>query len=161
MPARFSATYLDTVVRNLVLRGIMVTMKVVKKTFLSVANKTLNTIDRRLLPFVWMGVIFYLSSIPDLRLQGELASFDFVLRKLGHVSVFAILMIFWKLNIKNTLIAVGLTLAYAIIDELHQAVVPGRNGTAIDVLIDCIGILVGLWVYRVIVGWKEEHERIA
>jgi len=139
----------------------MVTMKVVKKTFLSVANKTLNTIDRRLLPFVWMGVIFYLSSIPDLRLQGELASFDFVLRKLGHVSVFAILMIFWKLNIKNTLIAVGLTLAYAIIDELHQAVVPGRNGTAIDVLIDCIGILVGLWVYRVIVGWKEEHERIA
>lgn len=133
-------------------------MKVVKKTFLSVANKTLNTIDRRLLPFVWMGIIFYLSSIPDLSLKGELASLDFVLRKLGHVSVFAILMIFWKLNTKNTLLAAGLTLVYAIIDELHQVVVPGRNGTAFDVLIDCIGILVGLWVYRVIVGWKEEHE---
>lgn len=134
-------------------------MKVVKQTFLTVANKTLNTIDRRLLPFVWMGIIFYLSSIPDLSLQGDLASLDFVLRKLGHISVFAVLMIFWKLNTKNTMVAAVLTLAYAMIDELHQSVVPGRNGTAIDVLIDCVGIFVGLWVYKVVIGWKEEHEQ--
>lgn len=135
-------------------------MKVVKQTFLTVANKTLNTIDRRLLPFVWMGIIFYLSSIPDLSLKGDLASLDFVLRKLAHISVFAMLMIFWKLNTKNTTLAAGLTLLYAVIDELHQSVVPGRNGTAIDVLIDCVGIVVGLWVYKVVIGWKEEHEQL-
>lgn len=133
-------------------------MKVVKQTFLTVANKTLNTIDRRLLPFVWMGIIFYLSSIPDLSLKGDLASLDFILRKMAHISVFAILMIFWKLNTKNTTLAAGLTLLYAVIDELHQSVVPGRNGTAIDVLIDCVGIVVGLWVYKVVISWKEEHE---
>lgn len=136
-------------------------MKVVQRTFIGVANKTLDTIDRRLLPFVWMGIIFYFSSIPDLSLKGNLAVYDFVLRKLAHISVFAVLVMFWRLNTTHKILAAFLTIAYAVIDELHQTTVPGRNGTIQDVLVDSIGIIIGLWFFEKTKEWKKAHEHAA
>ena len=36
------------------------------------------------------------------------------------------------------------TAAFACSDEFHQLYVPGRNGCVTDVLIDCVGILIGI-----------------
>jgi VanZ family protein len=38
--------------------------------------------------------------------------------------------------------------AYAITDEVHQAFVPGRHGAVYDVVIDAVGVLVGVYVVR-------------
>lgn len=44
--------------------------------------------------------------------------------------------------------ALAIVLAYAISDELHQRFVPGRTGTAIDVLIDLLGATLSLALLR-------------
>lgn len=43
---------------------------------------------------------------------------------------------------KKLLIALIITLLYAVIDEIHQTFVPTREGTVRDVLIDSIGIAI-------------------
>lgn len=96
---------------------------------------------------VWCGVIFYLSSIPHLKT--ELGLWDFVLRKFAHALVFGILFLFvhsaiditYNISQKRKYIyAVIFCILYAISDEYHQSFVPGRNASAIDVLIDSLGV---------------------
>jgi VanZ family protein len=103
--------------------------------------------------FLWAGVIFYLSSVPNL--SSGLES-DFVLRKLAHIFVYFILtiLIFFALLgdkkisetknkdiLKMSLFAFCLSFLYAISDEYHQTFVFGRNGSGKDVFIDTLGIL--------------------
>lgn len=101
--------------------------------------------------FLWMGVIFFLSSRP----ADELPSFglyDLLVKKSGHLTGYAILgwlfLRSWeslKMNIKQAqALALLSSVLYAITDELHQSFVPGRHASVIDVLIDTIGIAVGL-----------------
>jgi hypothetical protein len=42
------------------------------------------------------------------------------------------------------LLAGGIALAVAIFDEIHQLYVPGRNGSAVDVVLDMVGITIAL-----------------
>ena len=44
---------------------------------------------------------------------------------------------------KKLLISIGLGVWYAISDEVHQILVPARNGNIIDVWIDSLGIATG------------------
>ena len=61
--------------------------------------------------------------------------------------------------------AVGLTLLYAVSDELHQSLVPGRNGRLDDVVIDLAGAVVGAALAAVVLatlgraGSADELER--
>lgn len=93
---------------------------------------------------IWAGFIFWLSSIPDLRSELP-AAWDTILRKIGHVIAFGVLawLILKALHPLNRqkILAAGLSsLLYAISDEIHQQFVPGRTGTASDIIIDAIGI---------------------
>ena len=47
---------------------------------------------------------------------------------------------------------------YAILDEIHQLFVPDRSGQIRDVLIDSIGILIGIFVFRKIYGATHSSE---
>jgi len=90
----------------------------------------------------WAALIFALSSIPDL--GTGLDEWDFALRKLAHAAEFAV---FGFLLVRATgswgwSIAGGIV--YAISDEIHQHFVPGRLGAPSDVLIDSVGVLVGV-----------------
>lgn len=98
-------------------------------------------------PLVWMAVIFYFSGVHNLEFQGELSAYDYVLRKIAHVAEYAILAILLRLSMgaKQTF-TVGIL--YAMSDELHQYYVPTRSGRPSDVLIDAMGLVVGLLVYR-------------
>ena len=42
--------------------------------------------------------------------------------------------------------AAAIGIAYAVTDEVHQAFVPGRHGAVLDVLVDAVGVLLGVYV---------------
>jgi VanZ family protein len=98
-------------------------------------------------PLVVMALIFYLSSQPS---TADYPAWEIFLRKLGHVSGYALLAFTWWRALRGllpsggrlatVLAAVGVSLAYAISDEVHQTFVTGRHGTPVDVLLDSLGI---------------------
>jgi VanZ family protein len=126
------------------------------------------------LPVVaWAAVIFVFSSIPSL--NTGLGGWDTALRKGAHMSEFAILaVLLWRAvgsGVGSTeppssggagfagagakipeLPALGLAIAYAVSDEIHQLFVRGRHGSPVDVAIDTAGILIGLALLRLARG---------
>jgi VanZ family protein len=95
------------------------------------------------LPVVlWAGLIFGLSSVPDL--GTGLGTWDLVLRKLAHFCEYAVLGALLLRALGRGPIAVAVGIAYAATDELHQHFVPGRHAAFRDVAIDAAGALAGV-----------------
>lgn len=119
-------------------------------------------------PIAWAAIIFFLSSQPVL--PGiEVYSFDFILKKTGHMFVYAVLYILlyrsavilsnpgaFKALTKRRDLFVLLTpilicLIYAISDEIHQSFTPNRFPSARDVGYDMLGVWIAyLKVYKYI-----------
>ena len=101
------------------------------------------------LPVVaWAGLIFALSSVPDL--GTGLGGWDLVLRKLAHAAEYAVLGALLVRASGKAWPAVALGTLYAISDELHQSFVPGRVGSPLDVALDAIGVLVGVVLWQTV-----------
>ena len=138
-------------------------------------------------PVAWMGVIFWLSTgsfsteqtggwiIPFLKVLlpwAGLSQLEFVHwlgRKTAHVTEYAILAWLWQRAFVKagpsglsprgrTFAAFGLTVAYAILDELHQGLTGQRSASAADVGLDAFGggvaLIVTSW------GWRRTTERV-
>lgn len=78
---------------------------------------------------------------------------SFVVRKLAHFSIYALLGVFVYLStrefevINHTfIVALLITMLLAGIDEVHQYFVPGRSMELRDVIIDTTGAFVGIIV---------------
>ena len=108
----------------------------------------------------WAGLIFAFSAQPDLRFLPD-AGLDFVVRKVGHAAVFGILaLLAWRAVGMTTVwrqprtwaVALGLTVGYAITDELHQGFVAGRHPSLVDAVIDSLGALVAIGIVLAIVS---------
>lgn len=123
----------------------------------------------------WMIVIFYLSHQPasvSSELSGSFVDMivtissyfpftidpsiiHFFIRKSAHFIAYFILGLFmihtfrlmYTLTTASVMIAFGMTVLYAISDEVHQRFIPGRSGEVRDVLIDSVGSLMGIGVY--------------
>jgi len=99
---------------------------------------------------VWMFIIFWLSSIPELR--SSLPTFwDSILRKGAHVAEYAILYILLSRSVTAPWrygAAAVIGLLYALSDEWHQVYVAGRHGSLIDAAIDALGLAVGLYITK-------------
>jgi VanZ family protein len=95
---------------------------------------------------LWAGVIFAFSSIPSL--GTGLGTWDLVLRKVAHVTEFAVLGLLLVRAVAREAPAFLVGIAYAVTDEVHQAFVAGRAGKPVDVAIDAAGVLLGLLVWR-------------
>lgn len=85
-----------------------------------------------------------------------------VVRKVAHVLEYALLGLLIQLllcayGIQNRWLSVALGVAYAITDEVHQAFVPGRLGTPVDVLIDAAGVIIGVFAVKWISEWRKNH----
>ena len=117
---------------------------------------SLSTRHRWLPVFFWMGLIFIGSSRSDLPTHPN-DSIDTVAKKAIHgveYSVFAALL--WralaqaKRSTKDslTLKVLGISLLYALSDELHQRFTPGRSSSLKDVLLDGISIVAALAFLR-------------
>ena len=101
----------------------------------------------RWLPVVaWAALIFAFSSVPSL--STHLGTWDLVLRKLAHMTEYAVLALLLLRATGSYAWAFGLTVGYACTDEFHQTFVRGRHGSPIDVGIDAVGALIGLAVWR-------------
>jgi VanZ family protein len=100
------------------------------------------------LPVVaWAALIFALSSVPSL--STGLGTWDLLLRKAAHVAEFAVLAALLARALGSaSWLAFTLAVAYAVSDEIHQHFVRGRNADALDVGIDTVGVIVGLYAYR-------------
>lgn len=103
-----------------------------------------------------MALIFWLSSIPGLHLTVGLV--DFVLRKCAHVTEYALLTVLLARAQQGSFedrsesfhlrTAVIVALLYAVSDEIHQAFVPHRGPSPVDVLIDSVGVTLAFIFWR-------------
>ena len=114
-----------------------------------------------LLPAAYMGMIFFLSSVPGVETSGAGPLEDALLwltpgiQNLLHVPLFALLAILmcfglggWSKSSKTILFLAFLAaVAFGIFDEWHQLNVPGRYGTFTDVTLNLVGAGLGVWMY--------------
>jgi len=97
-------------------------------------------------PVAMMALIFALSAMPSA--SEHHGTLYLIVRKLGHVSEYALLMGLWwralatKVSDRQALaFALAITMLYAATDEWHQTFVSGRAGRPLDVGIDLVGAL--------------------
>lgn len=103
-------------------------------------------------------VIVYISSIPDQSLWGNGALCERIIFNLAHIPAYALLSFLWLKSfagstsrnhiITRSFILGGLVL-FAISDEFHQSFVPGRSASFMDIGLDFIGIILGLWAFKI------------
>jgi len=91
---------------------------------------------------VWAAVIFTFSSIPSL--TTGLGTWDLILRKGAHMTEYAILGLLLLRAIGRELPALAVGIGYAVTDEFHQHFVRGRHAAWYDVLIDTLGVAIGV-----------------
>ena len=90
----------------------------------------------------WAAVIFAFSSVPHL--STGLGDWDLVLRKLAHLTEYAILGALLYRAVGRAWPAVALGSLYAVTDELHQAFVEGRVASPLDWGLDTVGVAAGV-----------------
>jgi VanZ family protein len=95
---------------------------------------------------LWAGLIFGLSSVPDL--GTGLGTWDFALRKLAHFCEYGVLGLLLGRAFGREPLAAAAGILYAASDELHQHFVAGRHAAFRDVAIDSAGVLVGVLLAR-------------
>lgn len=103
----------------------------------------------------WAGLIVYLSHVPSLA-TGAPGVWDLVVRKIGHVGEYSVLTFLLSRAFRahgwaerpGLACSAALALGFAVSDEVHQSFVPGREGAVRDVLIDAVGVGVGLGLSR-------------
>jgi VanZ family protein len=73
---------------------------------------------------------------------------NFAVRKLAHFVEYAILAaLTWRAD-RRVLVALGVALAVAVVDETQQAFTMFRTGSPFDVLLDCAGAATALAFLR-------------
>lgn len=112
-----------------------------------------------LLTLAYMGLLYYLSSLP----QGRLGPVSLLPDKLLHALGYAALALLLYLSLRRTLglsrriAAVGswlIALVYGVVDEYRQSFVPGRDPSALDLLADALGAGVLLGLLQLGSRWK-------
>jgi len=112
-------------------------------------NRDLRELAVLWLPVVaWAGLIFALSSVPDL--GTGLGGWDLLLRKLAHAGEYAVLGALLLRATQRPGVAFALGTLYAVSDEIHQSFVPGRAGSPLDVALDTVGVAAGVVLWEVV-----------
>lgn len=81
---------------------------------------------------------------------------NFIIRKIAHVTEYFILfLLFYNAFLKGSfkrpmLYSSVLTVLYASSDEMHQMFVPGRGPMVRDVMIDSMGVVIGIIIVMLV-----------
>lgn len=114
---------------------------------------------RYLLPFIWAVLIVVGSSIPNLSgLDTRITVAD----KIIHFAEYFILgyltaRAFLRLDAEGwgrIAVLIVILAAFAVLDELHQAVIPGRTADMLDMAADVFGALTSIMLYSWLAGRK-------
>ncbi len=79
-----------------------------------------------------------------------------IARKMAHFGLYTLVGFFTynikykKIKSKNIVFSFIVGFIYAMLDELHQILVPGRAGRIFGVFIDSLGVITGIIIYIVI-----------
>lgn len=125
-----------------------------------------------ILVLIWMIIIFIMSSfnaedsanqsnfivniIANILNINNISLLSLIIRKLAHFTEYLILgtlviNMFTKNNAKKTyLLSILLCIIYAISDEIHQIFVPGRACQIKDILIDSVGSITGIYLFKLL-----------
>lgn len=124
------------------------------------------------LVLIWMTIIFIMSSfnaedsanqsnfivniISNIFNIENVKLLSLIIRKLAHFTEYLILgtlviNMFTKNNAKKTyLLSILLCIIYAISDEIHQIFTPGRACQIKDILIDSVGSITGIYLFKLL-----------
>lgn len=109
----------------------------------------------RVLPFLYMALVWKLSSMPaDAVVELRNSQWDGWIKESMHLVEFAILYVLFVfalltmrgLTPKLNLVCVLIASLYGLSDEIHQSFVPERSATLIDLVKDVIGVLAASWI---------------
>jgi VanZ family protein len=101
-------------------------------------------------PFIWMGIIFYMSSQKSISITTNVTA-EFYTFKTLHIIEYAFLFfLFYRAfqSMKHLqdnmcgILAFIVTILYSISDELHQLSIPTRQGRLRDIVFDMVGMLI-------------------
>ena len=121
-----------------------------------------------ILVIIWMALIFVMSSFNSTESSNQsgfvvnliinifniknLELLSLIIRKTAHFTEYLILGLLVSNLIKNynkkTYIAILICILYAISDEFHQFFVPGRSCQLMDMIIDSIGSILGIFTLK-------------
>ena len=102
---------------------------------------------------MYMGIIFYVSSLQRIDTPGIQEISDKLLHLCAYfILAFMVYLSFVKSGVKKYVFILAFLIAvlYGIIDEFHQALVPGRDATIGDVIADSLGALLGSYLAGII-----------
>lgn len=118
---------------------------------------------------LWMGVIFLFSSMPGESPASDMPLLLLFERKGAHIFEYVVLSMLafnaFRLSFRNgrsrffAMLAAGLSLLYAFLDETHQLFVPGREGKLADVGIDAVGIAFGMFLVGGFLSRKRDGDK--
>jgi len=114
-----------------------------------------SRVNRWLPALLWMGFIFFLSSQPHLP-RYPTPLIDLLLKKVAHLLEYFVLAILLHRAVGGqggwwALVIGGL---YALSDEFHQSFVPGRNAELLDLTLDILGVVLGLYMAKMVISPK-------
>jgi VanZ family protein len=140
----------------------------------------MNNIIKSWLPLIlWAAIIFFFSSNPDPYRYLPAAwrstvplptvsnsSLTEWIGQLMHFLEYAVLSLLlfralYKTSAASTKIpalVILISMLFALSDEIHQLFVPGRAFQGVDLLIDLLGVLCGVYLYRRLKIEPQSHE---
>jgi len=121
-----------------------------------------------ILVIIWMIFIFIMSSFTATTSSSQSGFFvnlisnilnidnidiiSFIIRKLAHFTEYFILglLVFNMIKCYNKKIiwAIIICILYAISDEVHQIFIPGRSCQIMDIIIDSLGSIIGIYLLK-------------
>lgn len=105
----------------------------------------------RYLPsIIWMVIIFYFSSRQTTGIGGDSYWWRFIILKSFHIIEYGVLAILLFIATSKYNYSLFIGVLYAISDEFHQSIVPGRTATLRDIFFDISGIFLGLLIINLL-----------
>lgn len=112
----------------------------------------------RFLSLIWMGLIFYLSSLS----RSDLQDLPHISDILGHGLLYIVLggLLYYSARRQQGWWAVLVSAFFGLSDEFHQSFVPGRTPEPKDLIVDTAAALAAVLVIKIVVYLRPTKGRL-